>query len=101
MARRMVMNESTKWSSGRAEVRCSLIGPSLRGGKMPHAFRDNERVAADSDRDVVMPSGKRAALKVVQPEFPFQILIGPLGAPALFDDPHDRLLSHWPRERGH
>ena len=46
MASRAVEKESAKWRSGRAFERTSSTGPSGRGGEMPHAFRDDERVAA-------------------------------------------------------
>src|SRR5262249_11326694 len=46
IAIRIVMNESTKWRSGREADLFGLIRPSRRGGKVPHAFSNDERVAA-------------------------------------------------------
>ena len=41
---------------------------SGRGGEVPRAFGDDERVAAQDDGDMVVPTGKRAALDVVEAE---------------------------------
>jgi hypothetical protein len=41
---------------------------------MPHAFGDDERVAAKSHGDVVVPTGKATALVAVEPEFSLQAL---------------------------
>jgi hypothetical protein len=46
-----------KCRSGRAHDRLGLILPSGRGGKMPHSFTYDERVAAKNDGDVMYPSG--------------------------------------------
>src|SRR5207248_937089 len=48
-------SEATR-SRSRGRVGSSL--PSVRGGKTPHAFSDDEREAAEHDRDVVVPAGK-------------------------------------------
>ena len=70
MASRAVAKESTKCRSGR-DVNLTGRGlPSLRGGKMPHTFGDNERVAAEDDGDVVVPAREGAAFEVVEPDSP-------------------------------
>jgi hypothetical protein len=51
-----VMNESLKWRSGRDRERWTSLRPSGRGGKTPHTFSDDERVAAEGDRNMVMPA---------------------------------------------
>jgi hypothetical protein len=61
---------------------------------MPHTFGDDERVAAQDDRDVVMPAGKAAAFEVVEAELAFQVLVDALCAPALHHDPYELLLRH-------
>src|SRR5262249_23197064 len=68
MARRIVMKESAKCRSGRERVRVSATSPSGLGGEMPHTLRDDEGVAAECDRDVVMPARKRSSLEVVEAE---------------------------------
>jgi hypothetical protein len=50
---------------------------------MPHAFGDDERVAAKGDGDVVVPARKATALVVVEPELSLQILVDALGSPTL------------------
>ncbi len=60
MARRIVMNESTKWRSGREAERTGFTLPFGRGGGMPQPFGEHERVAAQDDRDVMVPAGERA-----------------------------------------
>ena len=69
MAMRVFANESSKWRSGRASERVGVTGPCRRGGKTPHPFADDERVAAENDRDVMVPSRERASLEVVEPQF--------------------------------
>src|ERR1019366_9341538 len=76
------------------------ILPSSRGGKTPHALRNEEGVAAEDDQDVVMPARERAALEVVQAQLSLEFLVGALGAPALLHDAHDLLLRHAPRQGG-
>ncbi|WP_395854275.1 hypothetical protein [Cystobacter fuscus] len=70
------------------------LGPR---GKMPHAFGDDERVAAKSHGDVVVPTGKATALVVVEPEFSLQVLIDALGSPALHDEADELLLGRTAR----
>ena len=36
---------------------------------MPRAFGDDERVAAEDDRDVMMPTGEPSAFVVIEAEF--------------------------------
>jgi hypothetical protein len=45
MASRTVMKLSWKWRSGLELLRVGFIRPSGRGGKIPHAFGDDERIA--------------------------------------------------------
>jgi hypothetical protein len=66
MASRAVMKLSWKWRSGREELRVGLSRPSERGGETPHVFGNNERVAAQSHGDVVMPAGEATAFIMVQ-----------------------------------
>nr|WP_157758912.1 hypothetical protein [Cystobacter fuscus] len=61
---------------------------------MPHAFGDDERVAAKGDGDVVVPTREAAALVVVEPELSLQILVDTLGSPALHDEANELLLCH-------
>jgi len=56
-ASRAVIKESGKCRSGRERLRVAASWPSIRGGKTPHAFSDDEREAAEHDGDVVMPAG--------------------------------------------
>src|SRR5580704_3394974 len=99
MASRIVANESSKWRSGRAVERVVFFLPSVRGGKMPRTFGDDERVAAEDDGDMMVPAGERAALEVVEPELPLELLVRVLGPPALLDGSDDPLLAHAARQR--
>jgi hypothetical protein len=49
---------------------------------MPRAFGDDERVAAECDRDVVMPAGESTPSVVVESEFTFEVFVGAAGTPA-------------------
>src|SRR3984885_7292101 len=91
MARRAVMKESSKWRSCRAVERVARTRPSARGGKMPQALAGHERIAAEDDGDVVMPAAKGAALVVIEPELPLEVLVDALGAPAFLGGPHELL----------
>ena len=53
---------------------------------MPHALGDEERVAAQSDGDVVVPALEAAAFVVVEAEFALQVLVAAFDAPALHGD---------------
>lgn len=64
--------------------RRSLLAIGARG-KTPHAFRDEERVAAEDNGDVVVPAGESTPLVVVETELALEILVDPLGPPALLD----------------
>src|SRR5262245_6866132 len=99
MANRIVMNESWKCRSGRARDRVIATGPSTRGGEMPHAFGNNERVAAEDDGYVMMPSGKRAPFEVVETELSFELFVGALRAPPLLEQTDDLLPAHATRQR--
>ena len=97
---RAVTKLSGKWRSGREVLRTVVHRPSGRGGKTPHAFSNDERVAAESHRDVVMPTWKAPPFEVVEPEFAFEILVGALGAPPLHHDADELLLGHPLRKSG-
>ena len=66
---------------------------------MPHTFGDDERTAAQDDRDVMVPAGKAAAFVVVEAELVLEILVGALDAPPLHDSLHELLLGDPPWER--
>src|SRR6266496_3982795 len=83
---RTVMKLSEKCLSGRERLRVVFHRPSGRGGEMPHAFSDDERVAAEGDGDVVVPAREASAFEVVEPELSLQILVDALGAPSLHDE---------------
>src|SRR5262249_27059773 len=70
MARPAGAKESAKARSGRASERVESTGP-LREGRMPHALGDDERVAAEDNRDVMMLADERAAFEVIEPELAF------------------------------
>src|SRR5580692_1166886 len=91
MARRAVMKESSKWRSCRAVERVARTRPSARGGKMPQALAGHERIAAEDDGDVVMPTAEGASLVVVEPQLSLEVLVDALGAPAFLGDPHELL----------
>lgn len=65
---------------------------------MPHTFGNDERVAAQDDRDVMVPAGKPPAFVVVEPQLVFEILIGAFDALALHHPAHQLLLHQSPRE---
>src|SRR4051812_44878738 len=67
---------------------------------MPHAFGHNERVAAEHNRHVMMPSGVQAAFKMVEAELAFEVFVGTLGSPALFEKSNDLLFAQPPRKAG-
>ncbi len=62
------MKLSAKCLSGLELVRVVFHRPSGRGGETPHAFSDDERVAAEGNGDVVVPAGEAPAFEVVEPE---------------------------------
>src|SRR6202022_3337496 len=71
-------------------------------GEMLHTFGNDEREAAEHDRDVMMPSGVRTALEVIEPELALQLFMNALRAPTLLPDAHDLLLAQatWQRREG-
>src|SRR4051812_42191272 len=75
IARRKVMKLSAKCRSGREGERAVGQRPSGRGGETPHTFSDDERVAAKSDGDVMMPALEPPSLEVVQSKLAFEILV--------------------------
>src|SRR5829696_8638359 len=99
IASRMVAKLSSKWRSGRERLRVVFQRPSGRGGEMPHTFGNDERVAAQDDRDVMVPARKSSALVVVEPELALEVLVGALGSPALHHHPHQLLLGYALGER--
>jgi hypothetical protein len=52
---------------------------------MSRALSNNECVAAQSNRDMMVPARISATLKMVKAELAFEVLVRPLRAPALFD----------------
>src|SRR4051812_2691266 len=60
---------------------------------MLHTFGNDEREAAEDDRDVVMPSSERTSLEVIEPQLAFQLFIDALRAPTLLRNAHDLLLA--------
>ena len=56
---------------------------SLRGGKRFDAFGGDEGVAAQGDRDVVMPAGIATPFVVVESKLTFEIFIDAFRPPAL------------------
>src|SRR5271170_7824185 len=99
MASRAVMNESWKWRSGRERERVGLRSPSGRGGKAPHSFGNDERVAAECDGDVVVPAREAAPLEVIEAQLALEILVQSLGAVPGFDDAHEPLARDAARQR--
>src|ERR1041384_8869217 len=61
---------------------------------MPRTFGDDERVAAENDRDVMMPTGEPSALIVIEAELALEILVDTLGAPPLHDQSYELLARH-------
>ena len=68
--------------------------PSGRGGEMPHALSDDEGVAAEGDRDVMVPAREAASLEVVEAQLALHLLVDALGAVALLEQADDLLLAH-------
>src|SRR5690349_20510933 len=95
----MVMSESAKWRSGREGERTRGTLPSGRGGKSPRPLRHQKGVAAQDDRDVMVPAGEAAAFEVVEAELALELLVNPLCLVPLLDEPHDLLLGHATRQR--
>src|SRR5438552_12374042 len=93
MARRTVMNESAKWRSGRDALRTVFSRFSGRGGETPRLFGDDEGVAGERDRDMVLPAEEAATFEVVEAEFSLHVFVDPFGTPALLDDAYDALLA--------
>ena len=87
-----VMKLSVKWRSGRERERVVGQRPSGRGGKTPHAFSDDERVAAESDRDMVVPAVEAPPFEVVEPQLALEIFVDALRAPALHHDTNEPFL---------
>src|SRR5260221_2266994 len=99
-AMRKVMRESWKWRSGRARDRVVATRPSGLGGKTSGALGDEEGEAGERTTDVMWPAGVRASLEVVEAHLALEILVRPLGAPALLDATNQILPGHGSGERG-
>lgn len=50
---------------------------------MLHTFGDDEREAPEDHGDVMMPSGERTSLEVIETKLAFRLFIDALGAPTL------------------
>src|SRR5262249_53907775 len=61
---------------------------------MPRAFGDDERVAGEDDRDVMVPARKATTFVVVESELSLQVLISAFGTPALHDLADQLLAGH-------
>ena len=66
---------------------------------MLHTFGNDEREAAEDDGDVVIPSGVRTPLEVIETQLAFYLFIHALRAPTLLGDAHDLLLAQPTRQR--
>ena len=65
-----------------------------RGGKTPHTFDNDKRIAAHDDRNVMMPSGERAPLEMVKAKFLLHFLVHDFGSPAFLDDSNHVFFAH-------
>ena len=61
---------------------------------MPHAFRDDERVAAEGDGNVVVPAREAPSLEMVETEFALEVLVDAFGPPPLHHDAYELPLRH-------
>lgn len=61
---------------------------SVGGGKS-RALGGDEGVAGENDRDVVMPASEPPPLVVVEPQLGLEVLVQPLGSPALLEHADD------------
>src|SRR5438477_13004997 len=96
---RAVMKESGKWRSGREAVRTGRTKPSGRGGKTPHAFAQNECVAAQDTRHVMVPARVTASFIVVEAKLAFEVFVQSFGAITLFDDSYQSFSRGFARQR--
>src|ERR1019366_9083079 len=69
------------------------------GGKMPHTLRDDEGVAADGDRNVMMPAEEASPFEVVEPQLALHLFVDALGAISFLEETHELLFAHRPRQR--
>src|SRR5215510_5072196 len=93
IASRAVMKLSRKCRSGRERVRLGFRRPSGRGEKTPHTLGDDERVAAEGDRDMMVPTWESSAFEMVEPKLALEVFVHPLGTPALHDQANQLLLG--------
>src|ERR1700722_16167513 len=98
MARRIVAKESVKCRSGRDVDRATRTLPSLRGGKVPHALSDDEGVAAEDDREMMVPAAEAAPLEVVESQLALHLLVDGLRSPAFLERAHDLFGGHRARQ---
>src|SRR5256885_6069933 len=98
MASLKVMKLSAKCRSGRERERVVGQRPSGRGGKMPHAFSDDEREAAQGNRDVMVPASEASALEVIESQLILQVFVDALGSPSLHRNSNETLLREPPRQ---
>src|SRR5262245_47593612 len=93
IAMRVVSNECVQWRSGRQDVRSGMNKPRSGGGKMPHTFGNDERVAAEGNGDVMVPAAEAAAFEVIEAEFFLEFLVGAFGAVALLQQANELLMT--------
>ena len=80
-----VLSESAKCRSGRERDLSAETLPSALGGKAPDAFGNQERKAAQDDRNMVVPTAIAPAFEMVEPELALQVLVNAFGPPALLE----------------
>ena len=50
---------------------------------MPILLREDERIAAENDGNVMVPARESSAFIVIEAQFSFQVLVGALDSPTL------------------
>src|SRR5882757_7270067 len=93
MARCTVEKESSKWRSSRAGERIVVRFPSDRRGKKACSFSHCERVARQSNRDMVVPASISPPFKVVESELALEVFVGSFNAPSVLEDANELLLG--------
>ena len=96
MARRNVAKDDGKCRSGREGERVGRVRPlGCRGAAWKTVARPpggDERVAAQHDGDVVMPTPEAATFEVVEPQLALHLLVGFFRSVALLEQANDLLL---------